>query len=785
MTFASESARVGREPFSFIEIDLDFCQLTYGVAPCTAELGSDGTQKCFNTFPSCQDPDNYDPAPKTYRFCENIARLPKGLDAFPFLKSVSLTPTKLAIGSGLGERAKVTVTLVDAPHHDRGVDPYVDERPYNPMLQGTFWGKFCSRNRYYLGRQLRVFTGYLTEDEKGAPVYDASNFEVRYFFLERIDPPDSGGRVTITAKDLLKFADDDRAKAPRPAKGRLAAGIAAGDISATLEPSGIGDLEYSAAGVLRINNELMNFTRSADTLTLERGQYNSAAAAHAEDDAVQECYVAGDTSAGGEQLQDIMYDLLVNYANIPASYIDKPAWDEEASTYLTRLYSAIISAPVGVNQLLNELCEQGPAYLWWDEKGNKIVFRALRPASSASTSLSDERNFLAGSIKAIDKPDERVSQVHVYFGQRTFTEALEKPSNYKQLLVAVGDSEGANKQGQPKVRTVFCRWISEFGRTFAQEIAAAILQRYNETPKLITFALDPKDSALGTGDLFIGLTRLAQDDDGGRKSITYQVTQARERYGAARYDYEALEERYSPSATVGQRIVVIDGDTLDFNLRNAHDTLYAAPTGAVEVLCIIDSGSVVGSSSVATPAFEVGDWPAGSTITITWNGRVQGRGGRGGGFDGSAQGRHGEVGGPAFYTRFPITINYGASAEVWGGGGGGGAQAPESIVQPGGGGGGAGELPGAGGESRSNIGTPAYGEAGSRTAGGRGGYELVVGGQWVGVGHGGGPGLAGANGPPPPNGWSGGAGAGPGAAIDGASFITSSGSPDIRGAQIN
>ena len=57
-----------KEKFWVIEIDLDYCDNTYGIAPCTAQVGVTGTQKCFNTAKTCQDRPNYIKSPKTYRF---------------------------------------------------------------------------------------------------------------------------------------------------------------------------------------------------------------------------------------------------------------------------------------------------------------------------------------------------------------------------------------------------------------------------------------------------------------------------------------------------------------------------------------------------------------------------------------------------------------------------------------------------------------------------------------------------------------------------------------------
>jgi len=60
--------RIGREPVTVVELKCSRCSLVYGDAPCTAEVGTTGEQKCFNTRATCQDPENYAPEDKFVRF---------------------------------------------------------------------------------------------------------------------------------------------------------------------------------------------------------------------------------------------------------------------------------------------------------------------------------------------------------------------------------------------------------------------------------------------------------------------------------------------------------------------------------------------------------------------------------------------------------------------------------------------------------------------------------------------------------------------------------------------
>ena len=59
MSYTSESAKYGRIPTVFVELDMDFCANTYGIAPCTASIGVTGASKCYNTYATCQSKANF------------------------------------------------------------------------------------------------------------------------------------------------------------------------------------------------------------------------------------------------------------------------------------------------------------------------------------------------------------------------------------------------------------------------------------------------------------------------------------------------------------------------------------------------------------------------------------------------------------------------------------------------------------------------------------------------------------------------------------------------------
>src|SRR5690625_4659711 len=57
-----------REPIAFVEIEQDFCNLTYGVAPCMAGIGVTGNTQCYNTLRTCQDTNNFSRGTKNLWF---------------------------------------------------------------------------------------------------------------------------------------------------------------------------------------------------------------------------------------------------------------------------------------------------------------------------------------------------------------------------------------------------------------------------------------------------------------------------------------------------------------------------------------------------------------------------------------------------------------------------------------------------------------------------------------------------------------------------------------------
>lgn len=693
--YTTEASIVGRIPVVFVELDMDVCTRTYGSSPCTAAVGVTGTAKCYNTYATCQDTANYNKGVKTYRFSEPSAALPVGLQAIPLLRSVSFAPQQITPGKGLGVRGSVSIQLDDAPWTDVDIDSYVSDRA--TPAAGTFWGRFRARNPYYEGRPLRILSGYITSPF----TWDAC--QTRAYIIDSLSAVLKGDKAQITGKDILKLADDKKALFPRPSTGTLDAAITDSATTLTAAPSGIGAAEYPASGKIAISGEIMTFTRSGDTFTVTRAQDNTIAEAHDADDTIQ---LVGEFSSA--EIQDVIYDLLTDYAGIDTAYIDKTAWDTERDTYLTGVWNLTQPEPVGVNTLLAELTEQGNCRIWWDEIEQQIRFRAIRPLDAALPVYSDDEHFLSGSVDLKDDPKQRISSVLIYFGRRSPAEKLDDLKNYAVRYLQVDpDAAGANQYGSAVIKRINSRWFLSTSLGRVQDLADALLMTFRDPPRILSFAMDPRHD-LRVGDIFRAQTRYLQAADGSNNPLAFEVIEAQEERAGHVIRYRA-QSMPADIPLVGEYSIVFSTDDFDVLLYDVFVLEYGVPTSAVTLEVQIESGVLISATSTSIPALRVGTgWPSGSVITIVNSGTISGRGGKGGGYVGGPlnyNGYSGEAGGLGIFADYPVSINN-LLGVIAGGGGGGGQGSSDSS--PGGtaaGGGGGGGMPnGIGGNSVSGSG---------------------------------------------------------------------------------
>ena len=146
--------------------------------------------------------------------------------------------------------------------------------------------------------------------------------------------------------------------------------------------------------------------------------------------------------------------------------------------------------------------------------------------------------------------------------------------------------------------------------------------------------------------------------------------------------------------------VTISSNVSNFNLATYLGSIKGSSISSlgIPIICtvVINSGVLIDSTSPSNAAFDTGTgWPSGSSITITNNGRIHGKGGAGANgnnnTDPATFAPSGGDGGTAFAMSYNVTFNnYGYILAGGGGGGAGGAAQWTGSAYCGGGGGGSG-----------------------------------------------------------------------------------------------
>jgi len=514
MSYDDKKKSISSEPFSFVELVVDSCPLTHGVAPCTATQTGDA--KCFNTIQTCNDLDNYEKGEKAYRFCESRENIPVGENMIPaIIGKVNIASNSITSGRGLGNRFVAKVQIKDFPYHDRGVDKYVSERTYDPMKQGTYWGKWLKRNEFYEGRTMRHYYGFLGGE------FDINNFKSEVFELDSIDAS-SNGKVAITAKDILTKTYKEKSQYPVASNGELSAAISDADTAFTVTPAGVGD-EYATGGTLIIGEEVMLFQRVNDLFLVNRGDWDTTAVAHDLGDTVQQCVPYND-----QNVLDVLYDLLVNGAKIPAGYIPygNPGdnWDEEKEWLSTSNVYGILTKPEEVKKVIAELTEQFLFDVWWNAEEQKVFVRAISPDRGGETpTLSYATDIIEDSVQVKYMPKERLTQITIFYNKIDYTDN-EDTRNFSSILIQKNsDIESADRLNAVKVKTIKSRWMRDGAQ--ALQLAGKLLNRYSFAPEEIKFSITRKDdSSVRLGELINVNAWQLQDARGADEPRKFQVT---------------------------------------------------------------------------------------------------------------------------------------------------------------------------------------------------------------------------------------------------------------------
>jgi hypothetical protein len=661
----------------------------------------------------------------TWRFAEPTEYLDRSIDCIPSVAGVSYDAAVISLGENLGQRASLTITFRDHKH-------VLDGESFD---SGTFFGKWRAR----FGQKLRGRTVRLIRGFAGQAIDD---METRHFFVENTDGPTPDGVYTIVAKDLLKFADDDRSQAPVLSNGRLVGSIDDNDLAAVLTPTGIGNAEYPAAGHICLGGkEIVSFTRSGDNLTIVRGQLGTPAESHSAGDRAQLVL-----HYDGDDVADIISDLLTGYAAVDSDYIPLSEWQQETADNLGGIiYARAITEPTSVSKLLSELVEQAALALWWDERAQMLRLQVLKEIAT-DAAVWDEEVILEGSLKVKDQPSKRISQIWTYYSQRNPADRGDNEDNYRTALADV-DLEREGDYGGPIVRKIIGKWVAT--ENAAQRLNQVQLSRFRDPPRKFTFDLF-HGSQVSAGGGYRLSWRQNQDVTGAvvEEGAPIQITRVSTEPGVVHIE---AEEMLASGTVVITNVVILTttGSLLSWTVPadwndsdNRIECIGAGGGGfgdpslagkgggggaysAIENLNLTPAASVsyrVGSKGLG--GHKPGNASAdGTDGTDTWfNGATLGassvaaKGGQGG-VSSSAAGQGGQAASGIGATKF--SGGNGGNAGFFAGGGGGAAAGPNGN---GGRGGNTGFIT-AGGAGGGGANGGGNGVAGSGETGGRGGHN--------------------------------------------------------------
>ena len=607
-----------------------------------------------------------------------------GFSGYPALKSFSMSPAQININGGIGIRATAQASIGEV------MDYTVNGTLSAPV---RYWAAWTAKNRDYRYQRISHYSGYIVNGK-----YDAANFIQRDFLIENMSWGADG--VSFSLRDPLMLANDDKAQLPLESTGILSADISSTTTAVNITPAGVGDLEYPASNFyIIINEEVMLCTsRTADALTVDRGEYGTEAALQSFEAKVQLCLWFDDAT-----MSDMGYHLFTVGAGVPTSYIDKPVWDARSENAFPNVYNMLITKPTGVRTLLKEICDSAPHYYYYDTRSNQIQFKPQEAPQDTGQILTYEENLLMGKTVVTDRKDLQITTVVIYFDIRNPVKDIKETSNYAKVYVREDTAAVLANGGVRQYKTIFSRCIGSSAKSAAVLAAALTGRRFAVAPIQMNYELDPKDSEVWTGDavrvksdLVLNATTLLPD------LRNYQVISANENVTNQRFNYTVLEHTYGAAVSGDEdvsnsdtRLVYISGlnDQLRATaggaartLREYYDDTYGDIASGYDVRFIIEVGAVAGSSAGAS--ISTGAWPELTTppIIINYN-LLIGRGG-------SASGD----GGVALSLDNDIRLS---NLGTIGGGGGGGGSFVDDVPDFGNGGGGAGYVGGLGGGGQS------------------------------------------------------------------------------------
>lgn len=562
--------------------DFRYVATVGATVPVNPAVAGTGLTECFNTFPTCQDKTNYLRQTKTYRFSNQRLeglQLAGEAPTFPVVAGVDLAPTEITPREGLGVRASCTVQLKDFVYNDEGVDPYIATRRNgaNWESKSTFARRFLARNANYENRIMRVKSGF--KNEYGE--MDLSTFVTRSYLIQSVTWPDAEGNWSLTGKDPLRLADADRAVWPARAKIKVIDAVdAVGTLLLCDDADGRLTSDFAAnQKYIRIGEEIMLMTAVAVSgttaaVTVIRAtipsyypgpQFNIAAEIAA-GTSVTPC-----RNYAGQTLPAVLFELLNSGAGISSAYLPLTEWDAAmvAAGRSTLLLSALIPEPMAVKDLITEITQLN-VNVWWNDRQSLVKIQPVLVNPTLAASWTDRSNLLQSGVEVAASSRTRISQSWVYYGHQWPLGQLDKLQSFWSVegFADLG-AEAVEFFGTEAIQETRTRWLPITQGPDALAMAINVVLRYHYGKVGVSVSVDPKDSAVWSGDSVSLLSYAVVDPNGAPTPVIMSVLMAEEQYTQEGLMYRYTGEGQATGIIAPQvRQAAITVDTMvDYNAQ--------------------------------------------------------------------------------------------------------------------------------------------------------------------------------------------------------------------------
>lgn len=483
MAYETERRRIGRRPMIIVDLELDT-----------------GTER-FSTISG-----------------------PVGMNVLPIISSVSLTPTRLRPGKGLGDLATISISIEDFK--------------YGPA--GHYISKLVASNPYYNERVMRVWVGYYSPNG-----FSMDDFSERLYFIDEINGPDGNGKWTITGKGALKSLYDSGSMVPPVTKGVTTATIGASYTG----PLDITDVSgFESSGIVWLADECARYSGvSGTSITLtDRGIYGTAAVLHDPGTAARM-----GVDLGGMNVVDAIDKIVTEYGRVDPAYIPSADWALERDDFLPLyILSGPLRDPQKVADVVNKLATMASLNIWWDEIGQQVRLNAYGSQIISDFTITDKKILSNASGTSVRRDlKDRLTQVWYSNGKIDHSKDS-KSTNFRDVYVAANlILEGPAFYGSPAVLEIKGDFITS--SAVAAAVSGRMLGRRKHGRTTISFSMDAKDAAISTGDIGFFISDLIQQgkDDpspGSPKRLQVIITSVSEEDGHS-YKYEAEVFRSSGS----------------------------------------------------------------------------------------------------------------------------------------------------------------------------------------------------------------------------------------------